>query len=257
MEADTMKPLYIYGQEGTQVSLDAPALRVTVPNQADRLFPLQRISRMVVSGSVSWETPALLACADHGISVVFIDGHAEVRARWLGRCSERQAFIQRLADFMALPDAPERYQTWRQGILRMAVRSAARRMGLKNWRDVDVGELQKLTSDRLFNRLYRHMTALLLAETVQILFEQGVDANSELFQDAWLDLPGDLARVLVWDFVPALLAWVQTLRKQAKGQAVWLNDAEVVRFYDARSQRVGYLCRGLLNKMHRWLLESG
>lgn len=259
MRSCPMKPLYIHGPEGTRVLLDIPALRVTVPKQADRLFPLQRISRIAVSGPVRWETPALLACADRGISVTFLDEHAEVRARWLGRGGERQALLQRMTDFLALPDALERYQNWRRGVTRMAARSAVRRMNLKNERGS--GEeavlLRQLCADHLFGRLFRHITALLLAEMTQTLADQGLAADCELLQDSWIDLPRDLADVLAWDFVPSLARWILALRKQAQRQEVPVEPAELLRFYAERSQRVDYLCRGLLNKLHRWLLECG
>ena len=41
-----MRPLYIDGSPGCRVVLDEPALRV-VPDKADQLFPLSRISRVV------------------------------------------------------------------------------------------------------------------------------------------------------------------------------------------------------------------
>ena len=61
-----MRPLYIDGAFGCRVVLDDPALRIIVPDRADQLFPLSRISRVVCQGSAEWSMQALLACADAG-----------------------------------------------------------------------------------------------------------------------------------------------------------------------------------------------
>ena len=77
-----MRPLYIDGLPGCRVVLDEPALRIVVPEKADQLFPLSRISRVVCKGVVEWSMSALLACADAGITLLFLENNGEVRARW-------------------------------------------------------------------------------------------------------------------------------------------------------------------------------
>lgn len=55
-----MRPLYIDGSPGCRVVLEEPALRVSLFNKADQLFPLTRISRVVCKGMVDWSISALL-----------------------------------------------------------------------------------------------------------------------------------------------------------------------------------------------------
>ena len=61
-----MQPLYIDGSPGCRVVLDEPALRVVVPDKADQLFPLSRVSRVVCKGVVEWsmKLKALLRLLD-------------------------------------------------------------------------------------------------------------------------------------------------------------------------------------------------
>lgn len=66
-----MRPLYIDGLQGCRIVLDEPALRIAVPDNADQLFLLSRISRVVCKGMVKWSMPDLLACADTGITLLF------------------------------------------------------------------------------------------------------------------------------------------------------------------------------------------
>ncbi len=53
-----MKPLYLQGKTGMRVDYEEPALSITQPDKARQLFPLQRVSRVIVSGSVDWTTVA-------------------------------------------------------------------------------------------------------------------------------------------------------------------------------------------------------
>ena len=124
-----MKPLYLKGVEPLKVSLDGPALKVSQQGAADRRFPLQRVSRVVVSNHVAWSTRALLACADEGITVCFLSRDGTPRARWTGRSSPRSEFLQRWHDFVDRPDWIELFAQWRTAVRRRAVRFCALRMG--------------------------------------------------------------------------------------------------------------------------------
>ena len=77
------RPLYLDAREATTILLEGPALRIRVSKQAERDVPLRRISRVVTNHRTQFTTDALLACADRGISVVFLSEDGEVRARIL------------------------------------------------------------------------------------------------------------------------------------------------------------------------------
>lgn len=124
-----MRPLYLHADRPLSVSLDGPALRVSRSGCACQRFPLRRISRVMVSGGVSWSTDALLACADEGISVCFLKADGTPRARWIGRATVRSELAQRWQDFLDRPDWPELYTQWRIAMSRRAVRLCAWRMG--------------------------------------------------------------------------------------------------------------------------------
>lgn len=65
------KPLYLDVAQANEVALEAVALRVKAYERADSFYPLRRISRVVVTGKVEWQTAALLACLEYGIPVAF------------------------------------------------------------------------------------------------------------------------------------------------------------------------------------------
>lgn len=250
-----MRPLYIEGSSGTCVALEGPALCVSAPGKADRLFPLSRISRVVVSGAVDFYCLALLTCADYGISVTFLNENGELRARCLAKPGARQAVIQRLADLIGRTDGMALYQGWFNAMERMAVRSTARKLMKNRSVVVTSSELRAfLTAQRhglsvqSSGRIFNTVRGMLCAQLTQLFHETGLDAGSELLQEQWLDLTHDFALLLFLDLEVPLLNWLETLETRPSNEAV-------AGFYEARSGRIAYLFRGLLNKLHCWLVE--
>lgn len=250
-----MRPLYINGDAGTVVELDGPALKISVPERAQQLFPLSRVSRVVVTGRVNWRTDALLACAELGITVTFLDAEGNVTARCLGKGGQRQAFLQRLSDLLARPDGKALYDGWRLAMRRMVVQSTARSLLRNKHMSVTSGELlaffvaqQGLLPMQPVEPVYCKVRGLLSAHVAQLLHEQSLDARSELLQETWLDIRGDFSELLFWDLQVPLLLWL-------KSQASVPTSYDCARFYHERSGRIARLCQGLANKLHRWLVE--
>jgi hypothetical protein len=244
-----MRPLYIDGSPGCRVVLDEPALRVSVPDKADQLFPLSRISRVVCKGVVEWSMSAMLACADAGINLLFLQKNGEVRARWLGRGDERQSLTQRLVDLLARADGLQCYENWYLSMQKLAARSFARRMGLVEWREISINELQQQLSLVLSiegQHRANLLQGLLQCELLNLLSECGFCSDDESLLSSNLDLALDLSKLLVWDFYPALL-------KADKPDTNTALAAMAV-LYQQRADRLYLLFRSTVNKLHQFLL---
>jgi len=244
-----MRPLYIDGSPGCKVVLDDPALRVVVPDKADQLFPLTRISRVVCKGVVDWSMSAMLACADAGINLLFLDMTGEIRARWLGRGSDRQLLTQRLVDLLSRADGAERYENWFLAMEKLAARSFARKAGLAEWREIPVHDLRLWVNKALTDEgSYRAkvFTGLLHSELLNWLAECGFCSDDEALLTTELDLATDLSKLLIWDCYLALLAMGQSDIGSALLVAASLHEQRVDRLY--------LLFRSTINKLHQFLL---
>jgi hypothetical protein len=244
-----MRPLYIDGSTGCRVVFDEPALRVVVPEKADQLFPLSRVSRVVCNGVVDWSMSALLACADVGITLLFLERNGEVRARWLGRGDSRQALTQRLVDLLSRADGLARYENWHLSMQKLAARSFARRMGLKEWREVSINELCHRLNLSLSDQ-GRHrsnvLQGVLHSELLNWLPECGFCSDDEALLSSNLDLAADLSKLLVWDFYPSLLAADESDDMSALGAMALLTEQ--------RADRLYLLFKSTINKLHQFLL---
>ena len=247
-----MKPLYLQGKPGMRVVLDTPALSIVVPDKSRQLFPLSRISRVVVSGNVDWSMSALLACADTGISVIFLTDCGAVRCRCLGVAQSKQNIVQQFVTLFQRVDSEQHYQDWQRAMQRMAVRSSARRVGVTDWQVAEARELSIWVNES-FSRdwlpVLNLIQGFLLSSILSYLGDFGLDARCEYLVEGQINLAEDLSQLLLWDFYPALLTW--------NGRCVVTPEHElIIKFYEARNQRVEHLLHGLLNRLHQCLLES-
>ena len=244
-----MRPLYIDGVPGSRVVLEEPALRVVTPDKADQLFPLSRISRVVCKGVVEWSMSALLACADAGINVLFLAKNGEVRGRWLGLSSARQLPAQRLVDLLARADGPALYENWLLAMEKLAARSFARRMGLRDWREAAVPELRRQLQLSLSDngrQCANVLVSVLHGELLSWLPECGFCSDDEALLDKQMDLAADLSKLLAWDFYPALL--------ESDGESCVAALPAMATLVQARSERCYLLLRSTINKLHQFLL---
>ena len=244
------RPLYLQGCSGMRVVFDEPALVVSVPDKTRQFFPLPRVSRVIVTGNVEWSMGALFACADAGISVLFIDDVGTVRGRWLGMSQGKENTLESLARLLQHPTAENCYRNWYTGMQRMAARSAARRLLFSDWQTADLAQLDRwaqnsLTTDWLAIRSW--LQGVILSAVMQYLVASGVDANSDLAGDGDFCLADDIALILAIDFLPALVSWQQKYNS-VPGRSVLLT------LFDQRGQRLEHLLRGVLVKLHQCLL---
>lgn len=243
-----MRPLYIEGSPGYRVVLDEPALRIVVPEQSDRLFPLSRVSKVVCSGVVDWSMSALLACADAGITLLFLQKNGEIRARWLGQYGVRESLAQRLVDLLARPDGYSRYENWYLAMEKLAVRSFARRMGLADWREIPVSQMRKQLVSILSPSI-QHRTnvlcALLHGEILIWLNDCGFACHDELVVNSPLDFAGDLSKLLLWDCYEHLLSDVYLT------EGTPLADMAVL--FQQREDRLYLLFKSIISKFYQFL----
>lgn len=252
----TVKPLYINGRPGMTVALDGPALAIGAPGRAESLFPLQRISRVIASGSVDWSTTALLACAERGITVTFLDRHGVNRAYLFGDGPRREGLAQRLRDLLDRPDWPERYADWRRAMESRACRAAALRLGLQT--PPPPAQLRE-TLERFKLRYVRpgvrrfinqRLQGLLAGLVAELLTEAGITAEQARGLGGRLPLIDDLVDLLAWDLHLPLARW---LEQQAVEERI--EDAHLISLFEQRSERLRSIGRSILNRLHGWLMD--
>ncbi len=250
-----MKPLYIENRNKPRVHLEDPALVVQRENEAERLFPLNRIGRVISHEKVRWTQASLLALAKHGIPLIFHDNRGKIIARLLGLSGEPGSLVRQLEETLTLPYGPERYIDWyrhNERRILLELRSA------HPWLAIPLNDPDRLHSvilKMLREKMARNAATMsrnyienrVHAWVSQHLGVLGIDASTPHLLGGVIDLPRDLSRLLQWHFMVSWVEWVSA--RQIQGLAVSRKVTEHFHRLETDLERQG---RQLLNHLHLW-----
>lgn len=259
-------PLYLAPQGETWVGLDGPALRISRPDSAERLFPLQRIARVHSSPRVDWEQAALLACAEAGIPVLFVDDDGQVIARILGRPGQRDELRNRLVELLLRPEGTGMLRYWMDRNRLRAARWAAIKLGRRPG-DASAADIRRWvnhTADQMAGpdaarQTRQWLRSLAYGWMEAHLADLGFGRSTELGQAGQPPLAADLTDILYWYLEPARLSWLLRRRlsaqqKQEPQEAPVYRDA--VRLFESPEARAAVRGREITGCLHRWLIHE-
>jgi len=255
-----MKPLYLESRKGIRVLLDGKTLLVRREGDAERIFPVNRLSRVVSHVGVDWDSKALLALAGEGIPTVFIDEEGAVAARVLGSGGERASLVLQLEELLSRADGVDRYEDWRAHHHREQLLSLSRQYswigGLP-----DPDRMRGLLVERLNGWLERqevvmslkHLHARTLAWSSERLSHLGVGAQTPHLTGGVIDLPSDLAEILQWRIS---VRWTVLLRRYPAARGTFADQRRRQRwltwFYQQLEPSLEKEGRRLLARLHLW-----
>lgn len=248
------KTLYLDGHAPLRVLLDGPALRVRRMDKADVLYPLRRLSRVVVSRQVLWDSETLLHCLAADVPVTFLDRKGRVAGICLGPGRRQPRLTEAWREFAGRPDWHAGYSNWFDAMEREAIREAAGRLGLRlpdlragQARRALVGVLQSRRPGVEFRPVIARLRGLAAAFTTEV-------ASAGAFRPVRIgdgreqaDLGLDGARLLEWDL------WVMLIQHVAARQSAEPVPAgeDLVRLFEARTPRLRKLLDGYLDCLRR------
>lgn len=124
-----MRSLYLDGTRTLRVTADGPSLEVAAKGQAVRRFPLRRLGRLCVTGSVVLSAEALTACLNRGIAIAFLRPDGGLAGMAWPALARVERTADRLEGLVGRPDWRSQYENWRRSAERAAVLSVLRQFG--------------------------------------------------------------------------------------------------------------------------------
>jgi len=260
------RPLYIAPDSETRVELDGPALRVTREELAQQLFPLQRLSRVYSARRVAWTSEALLACADLGVTVVFLDDAGAVAARLLGRPYFPDSLHHRLVELLLLPQGEGMYRHWLNNLRGRAAHWAGLKLGApaalrdpRHCREWLNRQASRYAGRKAAERSWQWLRALAFGWMQAHLQDLGFGSDNELGQVGTPVLARDLSDVFMWYLEPARIGWLRSRHLAALRKGVALpppGHREIVALFECRAARAATRGREITSNLHRWLIHE-
>ncbi len=238
-----MKPLYLNSQSHLVVQLDSPALRVIKPDESDRLFPLARVSRVIVSGHVEWSMEALFACAEQGVAIFWLEQTGEIKCRLLGAVQAMP--VLSLPDLFSQHDALPSYENWLLAIRRIALKSCLARLNVSH----HLCNLQALEAflDTFITVELRHkLVSLIECQLNEKLMLMGIDSAHPVLRNPQFNLLDDLSHLLSIDYYPDLINHRKTF-------SACNALSSLIQLIEQRSERLDRLLVTVLAKLNRHL----
>lgn len=259
-------PLYLDVRRADYVRLEGVALRVDTRGGGRCWYPLRCVSRVIVTGRVDWETPALLACLQAGIPVAFRQRDGTLIGHCVSDASSRVDLEALLISSVQSVQGQARYrqwlamcwQVWRQRFLALSDHAlhaphsdAAQGHDL---RALEAVMWQRL-DDRLpcSSRLFRDQVAVLVESRLSsVLLGYGFSDNVHVPLTPGIDVYRDLSRLLLFE----VLMQVAYQKQQVTVDALrGLRYAVIACFQQYEVQQEA-CAREYVNKLWRHLKED-
>ena len=252
-------PLYLHASGPLRIRLEAPALCVKAESDADRLYPLRRVERIQVSGPVEWETAALLACVDSGISIQFLDRHGQTRGRLVGCGQVNHSLAENLQRLFDRPGWRPWYRQWcwARGLqtqryvanrLSYSYRDARDLAGLPRWCEARLGDRARPKSIRNALQWLQLDFYGLITQSLQ---DSGLWSSGRLALEEPIDLAGDLTHILQ----PVLLI-VRHRELTSHDADKAIGHRQVAEWFTRNTGWFEYQVARIKNQLEIWIMET-
>lgn len=198
---ETKKPLYLSPASTTRVLLDGPALRIRQANRADQLCPINQISRIIVSGTIHWDTEALLKCAEQNIPIHFMKKKGQARAHLVPALDKPDIpdINDVVKQYLHMPNYHQRFRSWSTVQRFFACRKLANALHVNYHKLYDKGientlvyKLRHEIRPRQCRIFERHCREYLLLEIADALRDRGIDPQNQVMELAHIHLSQEL-----------------------------------------------------------------
>ena len=219
------------------------------------LAPLRRISRVVITGCPECPTSVLLACAEHGIAVTFLQYDGTIRAHLFGRTRAKNDLFAHFRDFLDRPDWADHYQIWLDAAASRARRSICRKLNLPpdkfSLKHIRAAlDCQMLDFVSVGQRRYLQQRLLGLCSNLvsEVLQKAGMTAEYSRCFEQRLNIPNDFASLLTLSLQLPLIDW---LGRQSTQESI--KDSDVVALFEKNSRRLEKIAVRLTSRLHNFL----
>lgn len=262
-----MKTLYLDTSTPYTVILDGSALRVRGSGSADRLYPLQRLARVVDSGANQWDTQALLACLDAGITLTFLHQDGHLRGQCFGARIRELGLGDRLRDLIAQPEWEDSYRIWQQAAEQVVILDLLATLpvdkasfGSKRLRQAITDAAIRYAGKPLLEKIDQLFASLIRSQVAEQVEQAGLARHLSFFQHKGLDLLSDLTQIVLWEIEMEKLRCLQRYHHRCRFLTPGMFPRlryPLIKVYERQGPQIERRIRQVIDSLHGWLVERG
>ena len=239
-----------------RVQLDGHAIKTTSVNKPILRYPLTRVSRIIVSGNICWDTIALKACMELNIPITFLHDNGRPIGMVIGYSHQLSSFNELIEAFIERPDWSSLYKNWFYACQRNIILSVLSGISAPDRFDLRPKYLHnqffKLATKYCSGTQYKYLLNIhkscltgLVCETIQT---QKISSIILTARQQGLNLIADFIRLLSWYLKPIQLNIVEKMYTNNQFDKKYLDT-----IFEENNEHLVFKCRNLINNLECWL----
>jgi hypothetical protein len=244
MDRDIAKScLVIDAHKVEAISMDGPALKITMQLQSARLFPLRRLSRVHVVGAVSNGFEALIHCAEQQIPVAFFSQRGKLRCQLYYPVLTNGIISHWLEHVEFDEQAKQEYNEWllHQKLYFLAImgyRNGCYQTRLQLVEELLNRRCKKIIGAPKFELALDWLSGIMAVHMSQVIVEQGVAHQSRA------------TRRLMEDLGPVCELWLKAiLFKNMQSGKLLVNAQSMSKLYQDETDFIEYTLRRMITQL--------
>ena len=250
----TMKSLYLNSTEPLYIFIDGPALCVHQESKSLRRYPLLRVSRLVISCQVYWNSKALSTCLDSGIVVSYLSSNGTLDTKTARKKYRSSKLAELWNDFHIDQQSMIHYKVWSKTHRYRAVKLCAwllgwtPRAGIENIeytiKNATLTEAELSTVSEFKTRL----VGLLNVKIYEVLNFKSI----RLVDEAGSRLHADILHSIEWGLYPEMVNYIRKASKSISMSEL-NSHKSVVFFFENNESAVDFILRDFLIRLQHYL----
>ena len=252
-----MQTIYLEKESGVTLRRDGPALVVALDGEADRLFPLARVGRVVLHKSAEISSRVLIECAEAGVVFCFTDRRQNPIAWCLRQKESGSNMGSAWCEFISRTDWSDSFYGWKKSQLEKALkqnvaslkidaegRASSQLMHIiQHWGVRFAGEESASLS-------LEWLESEIQGVLVQVLKMRGVEEVDIV------SLAATLTTIVRWRLEAARIQWLRLRFTRARNRyekTAVVTRGEFLGFLEQRKEMLNEATESLVESLYYWL----
>lgn len=250
----TMKSLYLNSPEPLYIFIDGSALCVHQESKSLRRYPLSRVSRLVISCQVYWNSKALSKCLDRGIGVNYLSSSGTLDTKATRKKYKTSKLSELWYDFHIDQQSMSHYKVWSRTHRHRAVKLCAwllgwtPRAGIENIEYTIKNAALTETELSTVSEFNTRLVGLVNMKIYEVLNFKSI----RLVDEAGFRLHADILHSIEWGLYPEMVNYIRKASKSISMSELNSHKSVVV-FFENNESTIDFILRDFLIRLQHYL----